>query len=71
MEEVTSNMTIAVMMVYLDCHEMEEKCENRKAKNKSAIARELTRFTFFFLFMTIKIHHHDRNGHIASNFFHF
>ena len=37
MEEVTSNMTIAVMMVHLDCHEMAEKYETRRAKNKSAI----------------------------------
>ena len=31
MEEVTSNMTIAVMMMYLACHEVEWKCTNIKS----------------------------------------
>ena len=31
MEEVTSNMTIAVMMIYLACHEVEWKCTNIKS----------------------------------------
>ena len=31
MEEVASNMTIAVMMIYLACHEVEWKCANIKS----------------------------------------
>ena len=31
MEEVTSNMTIAAMMMYLACHEVEWKCTNIKS----------------------------------------
>ena len=67
MKDATSSTTISVMIDCLACLELEY------ASHDSRLAKNRVRFdvcSFPLNFMTSKIHHHDRNGHITRNFFH-